>query len=89
MRIEKLEIGAYGCFVDRSIPNLPRGLVIIHGLNEAGKSTLFSLLTTLLYGSRKAVYAIAEIRISVSLPITRPALSMKEWTSVTLDGQPA
>lgn len=50
MRIEKLEIGAYGCFVDRSIPNLPEGLVIVHGLNEAGKSTLFSLLTTLLYG---------------------------------------
>ena len=50
MRIEKLEIGAYGCFVDHSIPNLPRGLVIVHGLNEAGKSTLFSLLTTLLYG---------------------------------------
>jgi uncharacterized protein YhaN len=36
MRIEKLEIGAYGCFVDCSIPNLPEGLVIVHGLNEAG-----------------------------------------------------
>lgn len=50
MRIEKLEISAYGCFVDRNIPNLPTGLVLIHGLNEAGKSTLFNLLTTLLYG---------------------------------------
>jgi len=50
MRIEKLEIGAYGYLVDRSIPNLSEGLVIVHGLNETGKSTLFSLLTTLLYG---------------------------------------
>ena len=50
MRVEKLEIDAYGCFVDRRIPNLSPNLVIVHGLNEAGKSTLFSLLTTLLYG---------------------------------------
>ncbi len=50
MRIEKLEISAYGCFVDRSIPNLSENLVIVHGLNEAGKSTLFNLLTTLSYG---------------------------------------
>ncbi|MEA3238255.1 MAG: AAA family ATPase [Candidatus Bipolaricaulota bacterium] len=50
MRIERLEIGAYGYLVDRSIPNLSEGLVVVHGLNETGKSTLFSLLTTLLYG---------------------------------------
>ncbi len=50
MRVEKLEIGSFGCFVDRSIPNVSENLVIVHGLNEAGKSTLFNLLTTLLYG---------------------------------------
>jgi uncharacterized protein YhaN len=37
---------------DWTISDLPEGLVVFHGLNEAGKSTLVSLLTTVLYGFR-------------------------------------
>ncbi len=50
MRIKKLDIDAFGHFTDRSFPELPTGLVLIHGENEAGKSTLFSLLKAMLYG---------------------------------------
>ena len=50
MRIDRLDITAYGCLLDRNIPILSKGLVLIYGRNEDGKSTIFSLLTTLLYG---------------------------------------
>ena len=50
MKIERLDITAYGCLLDRSFPDLPGGLVLIHGRNEDGKSTVFSILSTLLYG---------------------------------------
>jgi len=50
MKLRDLHIVAYGCLVDFHLPDLPPGLVIVHGPNEAGKSTLFSLLTTLIYG---------------------------------------
>jgi uncharacterized protein YhaN len=50
MRIRELEIPAYGLFTDCTFQEIPEGLVVIPGANEEGKSTLFSLLTTLLYG---------------------------------------
>lgn len=50
MKIERLDITAYGCLLDRSFPDLASGLVLIHGWNEEGKSTIFSILSTLLYG---------------------------------------
>jgi len=50
MRVRQLQITAYGHLTDRQFDDLPPGLVIVLGGNEAGKSTLFSLLSTLLYG---------------------------------------
>lgn len=50
MRLRRLHIRAYGHLIDRKFDDLPPGLVIVLGNNEAGKSTLFSLLSTLLYG---------------------------------------
>ena len=50
MRVRKLHVAAYGHLTDRQFDDLPPGLVIVLGDNEAGKSTLFSLLSTLLYG---------------------------------------
>lgn len=50
MRIRELEIPAYGLFTDHEPMEIPEGLVVVAGANEEGKSTLFSLLTTLLYG---------------------------------------
>ena len=50
MRIRQLHVKAYGHLTDRPFADLSEGLVIVLGGNEAGKSTLFSLLSTLLYG---------------------------------------
>ncbi len=50
MRIRQLDIPAYGQLVDQQLNDLPSELVLIYGDNESGKSTLFSLLTALLYG---------------------------------------
>jgi uncharacterized protein YhaN len=50
MRVRRLQISSFGYIEERDFGDLPPGLVIIHGDNEAGKSTLFSLLFALLYG---------------------------------------
>jgi uncharacterized protein YhaN len=50
MRISDLDIKAYGLFVDYPLSDLAEGLVVFHGANEAGKTTLFNALTSLLYG---------------------------------------
>ena len=50
MRIESLEVPAFGALVDFRAAKISGGLVIVHGTNESGKSTLVSILDTLLYG---------------------------------------
>ncbi|MEA3356200.1 MAG: AAA family ATPase, partial [Candidatus Bipolaricaulota bacterium] len=50
MRIRRLQIPAYGLFRNCDFDQLPDGLGVVYGLNETGKSTLFSLLKSLLYG---------------------------------------
>ncbi len=55
MKIERVRVGAFGRLVDYdSGPDPLPGLVVVLGPNEAGKSTLFQCLTTLLYGFRPA-----------------------------------
>jgi len=55
VRIERVQIDAFGTLVDYdSGPEVLPGLVAVLGPNEAGKSTLFHCLTTLLYGFRPA-----------------------------------
>jgi len=51
VRIERLEVGAFGRLhdFDSGDPPLP-SLVVALGPNEAGKSTLFEFLTTMLHG---------------------------------------
>ncbi|HEX9886598.1 MAG TPA: AAA family ATPase [Longimicrobiales bacterium] len=51
MEFERLRIGAFGGLrdFDTGEEPLPR-LVVVHGPNEAGKTTLFSFLTSVLYG---------------------------------------
>ncbi len=49
MRIQRLSITAYGTLVDRRL-DLSTGLTVIHGSNEAGKTTLKRYIETLLYG---------------------------------------
>jgi uncharacterized protein YhaN len=55
MRIERLRIGAFGRIhgLDTGDGPLP-SLVAVHGPNEAGKTTLFHFLTTVLYGFHPA-----------------------------------
>jgi uncharacterized protein YhaN len=50
MRIRGWQIEGFGIFHDFHVPDLPRGLVIVHGPNEAGKSTLLAFLRGVLFG---------------------------------------
>ncbi|MBC7460672.1 MAG: AAA family ATPase, partial [Thermoleophilia bacterium] len=49
MRIETLRLDDWGSFEQAELP-LGAGLVVVHGANEAGKSTLQRALTSLLFG---------------------------------------
>ena len=50
MRIERLDIAAFGNFTDTSLDLSSPGLQIIYGANEAGKTTARSAIFNLLYG---------------------------------------
>ena len=50
MRIERLDLIAYGVFDDHSLDLKGPGVHLVHGPNEAGKSTTLSALDQLLYG---------------------------------------
>ena len=52
MRIQRLDLRRYGCFTDLSIslPAREADLHIVHGPNEAGKSTALAALGDLLFG---------------------------------------
>src|SRR5690349_18578142 len=50
MRIAKLELLAYGHFRGLSLDLSAPGIHVIHGRNEAGKSTTLRAITGLLYG---------------------------------------
>ncbi len=55
MRIERLRVDAFGKLAGYDTGPTPLGpLVVVLGPNEAGKSTLFSFLTTALYGFQPA-----------------------------------
>lgn len=53
MRIERMDIQAYGSFSERTIHIPSDGMVIVVGPNEAGKSTLISFIRSMLYGFAK------------------------------------
>ena len=50
MRITGCELTAYGHFRDTTLADLDHQIVCVYGPNEAGKSTFFSFLRTMLYG---------------------------------------
>ncbi|MCD4806061.1 MAG: AAA family ATPase [Methanococcoides sp.] len=50
MRITDLNIDGFGKFNDLSINGLGEGLTVLHGENEAGKSTLLSFIRRMLFG---------------------------------------
>jgi uncharacterized protein YhaN len=50
MKIGGWSIDGFGLFRDYAIENLPDGLVVFHGPNEAGKTTLLAFLRGVLFG---------------------------------------
>lgn len=51
MRIRRIEIAAFGGLEDRSTGSAPLdGFVVVEGRNEAGKSSVFEFLCSVLYG---------------------------------------
>ena len=55
MRFESIEVVRYGCLSNLSTGEDPLpNIVVVLGPNESGKSTLFDLMSTLVYGFRPA-----------------------------------
>ncbi|MEW5954427.1 MAG: AAA family ATPase [Bacillota bacterium] len=50
MRIKALHIKRYGAIRDWGPVDFSPGVCVVHGPNETGKSTMFDLLTSMLYG---------------------------------------
>ncbi|WP_406297506.1 AAA family ATPase [Embleya sp. NBC_00888] len=68
MRIDRLDLIAFGCFTDRHIELGAPGVHVISGPNEAGKSTVRHALDQLLYGmdrqtSYDFVHAMRDLKL--------------------------
>ena len=50
MKINSIYIDKFGIFNNLSLQNIPSGLVVFHGNNEAGKSTLLAFIRTIFFG---------------------------------------
>ncbi len=50
MRIKRCDIKAFGQFKDQLFEDLNHPMVVVYGENEAGKSTFFQFLRSMLYG---------------------------------------
>jgi len=50
MKIKQLEIIDFGKFRDTTLDSLDQGMVVVYGKNEAGKTTLFNLINSLIFG---------------------------------------
>ncbi|WP_344278303.1 AAA family ATPase [Actinomadura napierensis] len=99
MRIERLDLTAYGAFDGHSLHDLGApGVHLVYGPNEAGKSTALSALDELLYGiphqSRYAFRHGAQMRLSARLSAADGvALEIVRWKKrkhdlVDGDGEP-
>lgn len=54
MKITDMNIEGYGIFREVGIADLPRGLVVVRGDNEAGKSTLLGFIRCIFFGFPRA-----------------------------------
>jgi uncharacterized protein YhaN len=52
MRIRKVHIERFGGWHDQEVPLVERGLNVLYGPNEAGKSTIMRIVRRLLFGFR-------------------------------------
>lgn len=83
MKLQRLHLKAFGAFTDRSLDlsGGKEGLHLIHGPNEAGKSTTLRAITQLLYGieTRTAddfLHRMAELRIGATLANEKQSLTL-------------
>jgi uncharacterized protein YhaN len=53
MVIKEIHVGGFGIYNNFSVGGLARGVNIIHGPNEAGKTTLLRFIRYMLFGGRK------------------------------------
>ena len=51
MKIRGWEIDGFGALRDTAVEGLPDGLTVVHGANEAGKTTLLEFLRRVLFGA--------------------------------------
>ncbi len=52
MKIRGWEIDGFGALRNASVAGLPDGLTVVHGANEAGKTTLLEFLRRMLFGAQ-------------------------------------
>ena len=71
MRIDRLDLAAYGCFTNAVLDfaNTGRNMVVVYGDNEAGKSTALEAIRHWLFGFDKATDKVAFIHKPASLRI--------------------
>ena len=72
MRLESLRLYPYGCFSDTTL-ELSEGLTVVHGVNEAGKSTILSAYAALLCGIRSDLamdYRHAKAKLQIQAAIS-------------------
>jgi uncharacterized protein YhaN len=50
VRLRRIEVVRFGALEDRTVGDLSDGLTVVHGPNEAGKSTLIAFVRSVLYG---------------------------------------
>lgn len=55
MQIEKIIAEDFGCLKNWESPTLKKNLIVVLGNNESGKTTLFNLVSTILYGFNPVV----------------------------------
>ncbi|MDI2131965.1 ATP-binding protein [Yinghuangia seranimata] len=78
MRIDRLDLAAFGCFTDRTLDLSAPGVHVVAGRNEAGKSTARHAVGQLLYGIHERspygfVHALSELRLAGLLRDARGA----------------
>ena len=70
MRLARLDLIAYGSFTDRTLELAAPGVVdLVHGPNEAGKSTARRAIAGVLFGIRKPLSPDAYLHSNASLRI--------------------
>ncbi|KPU46224.1 DNA replication and repair protein RecF [Oxobacter pfennigii] len=50
MKFKSIKAKSFGCLEDWESPEITQDIIVVYGNNEAGKSTVFNMINTLIYG---------------------------------------